>query len=669
MKKCLKSIYTILNQPDKNSGLIINDLIMYLIHAIPIPAKNTQVKFLVPYIKENIELKCPKLEDINIMNGSATELLKYFTIDNLVLIFRLLITEKKILIIDDDYEKLSKVADGFVSILYPFQWIHTYIPIMSDQMLKYLETFLPFLNGINKSLMGLVEKVFREGEVEEDDEVFLIYISEDRDKIRLSSTLKGKRKKFEKYINDNIPALPSSLEKDLRNKLKKPKYEVDDMVRNKKALKDKENLELQIRDAFIDVFVEMFHDYAQYLSFLEEDTVFNKSLFMEKRKGDKKFYNEILDTQLFQQFTQNVINEDVGYFNKKIAEREENKKNKPKKNKENIKQYCINPDFLGITNENNDMKEITKKVNEKYPENKSKHKIRIIGNQIKIEDNKYNDKECKIYMTPEEKEVKKEEKHEEKQEGTQQKKAIKITTNSSILQKIKMMNLNVSKAVKKKEGDLTEKEKDSLKETIKDYVMKIFKSEEVNLEQKEKADLLNKLNLPFGRDFFISLLSKNTSNVILLKENSSHILWTLIYNCLINTLKLEETKKLLEDIVLLIKCTKFFGVTENGVTQTLFDKNKPKIQGVPKIMQDNFWQAWYDTEIRKKEQPKDEDKQEIIYNICKTLIELELPKSMVKKITDNINIKLFGKGTEMHKKTFDTFIKLIINAKYVSKAI
>ena len=315
------------------------------------------------------------------------------------------------------------------------------------------------------------------------------------------------------------------------------------------------------------------------------------------------------------------------------------------------------------------MKEITKKVNEKYPENKSKHKIRIIGNQIKIEDNKYNDKECKIYMTTEEKEVKKEEKHEEKQEGTQQKKGVKITTNSSILQKIKMMNLNVSKAVKKKEGDLTEKEKDSLKETIKDYVMKIFKSEEVNLEQKEKADLLNKLNLPFGRDFFISLLSKNTSNVILLKENSSHILWTLIYNCLINTLKLEETKKLLEDIVLLIKCTKFFGVTENGVTQTLFDKNKPKIQGVPKIMQDNFWQAWYDTEIRKKEQPKDEDKQEIIYNICKTLIELELPKSMVKKITDNINIKLFGKGTEMHKKTFDTFIKLIINAKYVSKAI
>ena len=41
----------------------------------------------------------------------------------------------------------------------------TYIPIMSDQMLKYLETFLK-----------LVEDVFRNVEILEDDEIFLIYV-------------------------------------------------------------------------------------------------------------------------------------------------------------------------------------------------------------------------------------------------------------------------------------------------------------------------------------------------------------------------------------------------------------------------------------------------------------------------------------------------------------
>ena len=51
------------------------------------------------------------------------------------------------------------------------------------------------------------------------------------------------------------------------------------------------------------------------------------------------------------------------------------------------------------------------------------------------------------------------------------------------------------------------------------------------------------------------------------------------------------------------------------------------------------------------------------------MIQLELPKSMVKKLTDNINIKQFGKGTDLQKKTFEVFIKFIINAKYVSQAI
>ena len=36
--------------------------------------------------------------------------------------------------------------------------------------------------------MSFVEKVFRDGEIQEDDEVFLIYVSEDKDKICLSSS-------------------------------------------------------------------------------------------------------------------------------------------------------------------------------------------------------------------------------------------------------------------------------------------------------------------------------------------------------------------------------------------------------------------------------------------------------------------------------------------------
>jgi hypothetical protein len=506
--------------------------------------------------------------------------------------------------------------------------------------------------------MKLVEDVFRNGEIQEDDEVILIYVSDEKDKIRLSSTLRGKKKKLDKYISDNVPSLPSALEKDLRNKLKKLKNEAE-TIKKQKNQAESQNLELQIRDAFIDFFVEIFQDYGQYLSFVDEDTVFNKPLFIEKKKTDKNFYNELLDTQLFQQFTQNIINEEVQYFNYKIGLKEEGKKNKPVKTKEKIKEFTITPTFVS-----DDI------VNSSKDENKGKKINRILTNSIEIDDNKYKEEECIVYLTPEEKkEIKeaKDKKEEDKDKPT--KKQIKVKTNKAILDRIKKMNLNASSGAKKRE-ELSEREQDNIKETIKDNVVKIFKSEETNLETKEKNELFKQLNKPFGRNFFISLLSKNTSNVILLKENSFHLLWTLINECIVSTLKCSETKNILENICLLMKSTRYFGITENGTTLTMFEKyTKVRMNNIPKIKQENFWQIWFDIDLKKKTEPTDEDKQEIIYDICKTLLELEMPKSIVKKLTDAVNIKIFGKGTELQKKTFECFIKFIVNAKYVSQVI
>ena len=672
MKSCLKGIYTILNNENSAShDFIINDIIMYLINSIPIPAKNTKVKFLMPFSNNCIELDCPKLDDINIMNLSASKLLKYFTIDNLIIIFKLLITEKKILLIDNDYEKLSAVADGLVSILYPLQWVHTYIPIMSDQMLKYLETFLPFLNGINESLMSSVEKVFTEGEVEEDDEVFLIYIREN--KIKLSSTLRGKMKKFDKYIQDNIPTLPNYLEKELKNKLKKAKSRLDEINKYKKEDTNQNwrNLELQIRDAFIDVFVEMFQDYAKYLSFVDQDTVFNKALFLEKKSNsEKKFYNEIIDTQLFQQFTQNVVNEDVGYFNNKIALKELGRKNKEKNNLKNEKiekEYLICPEFLKLNaNSENGFASLMKELKEKYPESKTNNSVLIMEKPLKIKDEDYNEKNCDIFFTQEELESKAEQPVAETSNTDNKRKM----TNNLILQKLKALNVSSNLGKKAKKEEMSEKEKENIKESIKDVVIQIFKSEEITLDQKNRNELLNKLNLPIGREFFISLLSKNDTNIILLNENSSSLLWTLIYNSLLNILKLEENDKTLEETALLIKSTKYFGTQENDQTITLFDKNIVKIQDLPKTRQANFWQKWYDIELKKNEKNKDDVqfKQSIIYEVCKILIQLELPKSMVKNFTDSINIKEFGKGSELQVETFKVFIKFITSANYISKA-
>ena len=228
MKKCLQTIYSliIINHGIFKEKCKLNHLIMHIINSVPIPDIHNRVIFYIPYFAEGIEIKCPKLNDLKIMNTRISDLLKLFSIDYIVMIFRFLIFEKKILFIDDDYTRLSTVSDNFISLLYPFQWMHTYIPIMSDQMLNYLETFLPFLNGINSSLIPLVKELFQTGDMEENDEMLLIYIKES--KFRLGSTLVGKNIKKYKYVEENVPALPSHLEKELKNKIKKIKQEIED---------------------------------------------------------------------------------------------------------------------------------------------------------------------------------------------------------------------------------------------------------------------------------------------------------------------------------------------------------------------------------------------------------------------------------------------------------
>ena len=65
---------------------------------------------------------------------------------------------------------------------------------MSDQMIKYLETFLPFINGINEILMPFV----RDTLIENEDEVYIIYIAKNQIDINLSLT--GKKVKLAKKM-------------------------------------------------------------------------------------------------------------------------------------------------------------------------------------------------------------------------------------------------------------------------------------------------------------------------------------------------------------------------------------------------------------------------------------------------------------------------------------
>ena len=56
-----------------------------------------------------------------------------------------------------------------------------------------------------------------------------------------------------------------------------------------------------------------------------------------------------------------------------------------------------------------------------------------------------------------------------------------------------------------------------------------------------------------------------------------------------------------------------------------------------------------------------------IYQLCDLMINLELPKSFIKNVLQELSDNIFGKDSEKSKNTFSVFIRKIVNAKYISQ--
>ena len=702
MENCLQSIFIMLSKTEQIDNCSINDEIMYLIHSIPIPDKSSLVKFYVPYCNRALFLRNTFVNGLYVMNKDYAKLTTVFSISNIIIIFRLLLSEKKILFIDNDYSVLSKVTDAFISLLYPITWIHTYIPIMSEQMLKYLESFLPFLNGVHSSMMTLITNIFNEGEIDESEEVFLVYIKEND--IQIGSSLKNKKIKMSKYIQNNVLALPPSVEKELKKKLVdvKDKYESFQKNIKKRNILDLNQLDYKFREAFIDVFVYLFHDYQKYIGLLDDDLViFNKNLFIqEAKKEDKNFLISFLDSQLFEQFTQNILNSDMAFFNKKISSYGKKIKDKDKdlsSISSNIfnydRNYVVKPDFLKLEDDDNNLyfeKCLTEKFKVEYKTDEKGIIIpseRIITNLNFISNDKYNNANCHIYLLPEKKEITQINKQEREEQENYRNELLKKINERRVISGPLADRARKQTVVggAKREGNLTDKKREILKDEIKEWVIKIFKSEveDYKSHPKIKTDVLSLINNRFGIKYFVELISRNKQGqgITMLQISSYKLLGLIIYNALLFLLNYEESDEVIEECVLLFKSAKSYSANYAGRNKTLMENTnfKDNLKKYVKINQKNFWMKWYNIDLKEKQDKKKEENEEIdideeddlkqktLFSVCLNMIDLEIPKVTIKNICDEINDKIFGKTSELGKQVQDIYIKYITSAKYVSK--
>ena len=334
-KEMRKTIYSILKLIN-NEDLLIKFL-KHIIYEIPdiniYKTYDLQLNYFIPYNIFPIVLKSKYYNRglyIDIKNMKI--LYEYFQVALLLKIFKLMLSSQKLLFVVNDsseYKSLSLVTLALLNILYPFNWKYTYIPLLSFNMLKFLQSFLPFIMGIDNNMMDYA----KENYIEKQNNITIIYL----------------RKNRKSYIDVENPdenaniEIPSELKEMLTNDLKtiiknlSPEAAKEDNILLKLSmfgtntnqfadlnkLERDEQIGKQLRQVFLKFFVEIFGDYQEYTSSIDDTAYFNSESFLNNvPKEHHNFYMSIFNSEMFHDFLQRnvVVNSSLykpdKYYNK-----------------------------------------------------------------------------------------------------------------------------------------------------------------------------------------------------------------------------------------------------------------------------------------------------------------------------------------------------------------
>ena len=359
MKKCIYSILKIRNNEEELTKFLKN--IIYEIPDINIFNNfDLQLNYFSPYNMYPIVLKSKYYNrGLNIDIKQMPILFEYFQIQLLLKILKLMLASQKLLFVvknSSEYKNLCIITLALLNLLYPFRWKYTYITLLSINMLKFLQSFLPFIMGIDSNMMEYAKKNY----IEKQNNITIIY-------------LRKNRKSFIETENTDENAnieIPSELKEMLINDLQtiKKSYDKEDnillrisrlgnstpLIKENKSINEIQ-LGEKIREVFLKFFVEIFGDYQEYTSSIDETAYFNTESFLNNvPKEHHNFYLSIFNSEMFHDFLQRnvVINSPLykpdRYYNK-YCFREKGfnhlKKNDLKKFPFKKKKTFLNDDF------------------------------------------------------------------------------------------------------------------------------------------------------------------------------------------------------------------------------------------------------------------------------------------------------------------------------------
>ena len=128
---------------------------------------------------------------------------------------------------------------------------------------------------------------------------------------------------------------------------------------------------------------------------------------------------------------------------------------------------------------------------------------------------------------------------------------------------------------------------------------KVFKSKLDNI-MEDKEILMDSVKTKFGRDYFVNIMSSGNKKNIAIKivENDSfNFLKYIIFNVLLNILKLEENNHNLFSAIKLTKACLYIKTIKNKKEVSLSDEIFSQLEDYSLYKNKLFWQNWIEDEL------------------------------------------------------------------------
>ncbi|XP_031230961.1 DENN domain-containing protein 2D isoform X1 [Mastomys coucha] len=269
--------------------------------AFPAPGKTVTLKSFIPDSgTEFISLTRPL--DSHLEHVDFSVLLRCLHLEQIIQVFASAVLERKIIFLAEDLSTLSQCIHAAAALLYPFSWAHTYIPVVPESLLDTVCCPTPFMVGVQTRFQQEVMDSPME-------EVLLVNLC---------------KKTFLLSVGDEKDILPPKLQDDI----------LDSLGQGVNELKTSEQINEHVSGPFVQFFVKTVGHYASYI----KREASGQGHFQERSfckavtsKTKRRFVKKFVKTQLFSLFIQEAEksrNPPAGYFQKKILEYEEQKKQK-----------------------------------------------------------------------------------------------------------------------------------------------------------------------------------------------------------------------------------------------------------------------------------------------------------------------------------------------------